>query len=73
MNPYQYTSYKYTLIDQQYAITHGRYKTVESAIKAMILAWKAPDCPIEADLAILDCDKKEVKITQQMINAVSVS
>jgi hypothetical protein len=66
-------TYKFTLIDVQYSITYGKYKNLESAIKSMILALKAPDCPIEADLTIFNCDGKEVKISQQMINAVTVS
>jgi hypothetical protein len=66
-------TYKFTLIDVQYSITYGKYKTLDSAIKSMILAWKAPDCPIEADLTIFNCDGKEVKISQQMINAATVS
>ena len=73
MQTYTFAKYTFALIDVQYSITHGRHKTLESAIKAMILAWASPDCPIEADLTIFDANGKEVKITQQMINAAKVS
>ena len=68
MNTYTFTTYTFALIDVQYSITHGRYKTLEDAIKAMIRAWASPDCPIEADLTIFDANAKEVRISSSMIN-----
>ena len=68
MNTHTFSTYTFTLIDVQYSITHGKYKTLESAIKAMTLAWASPDCPIEADLTIFDGDGKEVRISASMIN-----
>ena len=68
MNAHTFSTYKFTLMDVQYSITHGKYKTLESAIKAMTLAWASPDCPIESDLTIFDGEGKEVRISASMIN-----